>query len=272
MGLTKQKEVPYLKILIWVFITLFIIFLIGIIILCKLWRKRMSRNNSEGSLKSSFVNFKTHPWKDFTFSEVKYSPVISESNRDQENFNFESKSLIMKPHEIKKKECFHLSPKLKFQLNYHLRTNELEVFLNRGKNLPNYFRQNIVVSVMLSNNSSIYYSNYVAGPEPKFEQSFCFPLDSSRISEDPPIKIKFNIWTVDRYSKKNPYGYVEVSLEEILQKNGLTPPPGIYIKIFEMKNLHRKFALIFYSNLYGFVKKKKNIKLKEKKFKINKFG
>ncbi|XP_012567047.2 uncharacterized protein LOC100212229 isoform X1 [Hydra vulgaris] len=223
-SLKSKIEITYLKILTWLLIAI-ILLSIAVIALIRLCKKKILKNKPASRLLNSIVNYRKDPFDDFVPSEVEYLTVVNEDiETPPNNFSLEKKSL-KKDHvkENKNNTRKIRAPQICFQFNYDIRKNELEVYLIRGINLPKYVNQNIVVSLMLSNNSSVYYSNYVGGPDPNFKQRFRFPLESTRISEDPPLRVKFNIWTVDLYSKKSPYGYVSVSLEEIFVTYGLTP-------------------------------------------------
>ncbi|XP_065647258.1 uncharacterized protein LOC100212229 isoform X2 [Hydra vulgaris] len=223
-SLKSKIEITYLKILTWLLIAI-ILFSIAVIVLIRLCKKKILKNKSASRFLNSIVNYKKDPFDDFGTSEVEYLTVSTEDIETQaNNFSLEEKGRKEDPVKENKNNSRQLrAPQICFQFNYDIRKNELEVYLIRGINLPKYVNQNIVVSLMLSNNSSVYYSNYVGGPDPNFKQRFRFPLESTRISEDPPLHVKFNIWTVDLYSKKSPYGYVSVSLEEIFLSHGLTP-------------------------------------------------
>ena len=118
-------------------------------------------------------------------------------------------------------------PRLGFELYYHFRTTEIQISLKSGKYLPEYVNEQIVISVIMSHCSAIYHTARYDGPNPTFNEDFRFPMESMQISSDPPIKVKFNVWTVDKYSRKNPYGYIEANIEEIFTQSGLMPVPGI---------------------------------------------
>lgn len=58
-------------------------------------------------------------------------------------------------------------------------------------------------------------------PDAIFNEEYPFPLESMEISADPPITAKFNVWYIDKNSRKNPYGYVQVNIEDILSQTGI---------------------------------------------------
>ena len=136
---------------------------------------------------------------------------------------------------------------ISLELFYFFRLSELQITIKKGKQFFNFSGEQYSISVMMSNSSLIYHTNLVNGPDPVFNESFRFPLDSSLISADPPVKIKLNIWSTNKYSEeKKPFGVVEASVEELIVKHGFMPAPG-KISIFIYTSFVR---MIIRSNVY----------------------
>jgi len=120
-------------------------------------------------------------------------------------------------------------PKLAFELYYDFRTTQLKVKLNGLKNMQKYIDEQIQVTILMSHTTIIYGSSKVDGPDSDMNEEYPFPLDSMEISSDPPITVKFNVWHIDKNSRKTPYGYVQVEIEEVLTKmNNITSNKGLW--------------------------------------------
>lgn len=118
-------------------------------------------------------------------------------------------------------------PKVGFQFFYDFRSTQLKITLVALQNITKFMNEQMMVTILMSNTKVLYHSSKVEGPDAIFNEEYPFPLDSMEISLDPPITAKFNIWHVDRQSKKRPFGFVQVKIEDILtQMNNITPDQG----------------------------------------------
>lgn len=113
-------------------------------------------------------------------------------------------------------------PRLGFEFFYDFRTTQLKITLKAVKNLKKYFNEQVIVSILMSHSPIVYHSSKVDSNDAIFNEEYPFPLDSMEISSDPPITAKFNVWYIDKNSRKNPYGYVEVNIEDVLSKTGIS--------------------------------------------------
>ena len=43
-------------------------------------------------------------------------------------------------------------------------------------------------------------------------------MESMELSSDPPVTCKFNVWHVDSSSRKRPYGFINVNIEDVMTR------------------------------------------------------
>ncbi|XP_057292113.1 synaptotagmin-10-like [Hydractinia symbiolongicarpus] len=196
-----------------------------LIVLCLVWWYRKWRDgNVAESEEQPLINIPTEP--EYQTKEIRLPtsepfniPSLKRENTKKELSKIGSidKSIYRKKEKI---------PALCFELFYDLRKSEVHVTLEEGKHLPEYINEQIIVSVLMSHCFTVYQTVRVDGPNPTFNEIFRFPLDSMQISSDPPITLKFNVWTISDQFNKNPFGFTEVNIEDIFNEAGLTPIKG----------------------------------------------
>jgi len=191
-------------------------------------KKKKEKKKNEDLEMERLLKIKSNPLQIPPTVSVDYSPDIfqipqfSPSKDTSKRWNFD----IDKYPKKRRERPLSNIPRLCFELSYNFRSVELNINLFSAKNLPNNWNEQVMISILMSHCSKIYHTSRVDGPNPIFDEDFQFPLESVQISSDPPVMLKFNIWTVDRYSRKHPFGYLESSIEDILTSNGLSPIKG----------------------------------------------
>ena len=116
-------------------------------------------------------------------------------------------------------------PKVGFELYYYIEPQELEIRLINAIHLPEFANEDIIVSILLTKSPLIHHSSRVNGPDAKFEELFRFPLARDEVNAE-DNSLKFNVWTVDRYSRKTPFGFSTVNVKDVLQAHGCMPLKG----------------------------------------------
>ena len=221
-----------------------------------LWKKRSKKEENKFEYQN-LIDINSHILSKGTPTKrVQYSPDIFEIPGRVVSIQGNQRNLQLKPmpslhrskyrrtgvldidkyEKLSTKRKLSSIPRLGFELFYYFRTTDMQVSLRNGKYLPDYVNEQIIISVTLSKSNSVYHTARYDGPNPSFDEEFRFPLESMEISSDPPIVLKFNVWTVDKFSRKNPYGYVEANIEEIFTQYGLMPIPGTVYVIRKMKH------------------------------------
>ncbi len=105
---------------------------------------------------------------------------------------------------------------------------ELNVGVIRGKDFSEDDESvnHIIVSVVLLPEGSISHSSRGVPPNPLFKDKFVFPITADEMK---PSQVKFNVWKIDKYSRKCPVGEIVVRMQEIFQGND-----SLYSSKFEM--------------------------------------
>lgn len=199
-------------------------------VLCGLYLYQKFHEKRVETAEQPVIKIRPKPWMKPPVKEIEYSPdhfripQLTPTKAKNWDFNIDIRKYSRRSD---KKRTTAVIPRLCFELSYNFRTTALQVFLICGRDLPELDEQEILVSVLMSHDTLSFQSKCVDGPDPVFNERFNFPLESMQISSDPPVTLKFNVWAVDRFSQKRPFGFVEANIEEILTKNGLNPVQGI---------------------------------------------
>ena len=94
--------------------------------------------------------------------------------------------------------------------------SELTIFLSRGKNLKFNAnaekQQHIMISAMLMPDGNILHSCKGIPPNPLFKHKYDFPMKVERLQSS---IVKFNVWKIDKYSSKTPFGECTVHLGSV---------------------------------------------------------
>ena len=113
-----------------------------------------------------------------------------------------------------------MKPKISVSIHYEVSTCELTVVLIKGKHLISDVNQSnqmhILISAMLMPDGNINHSCKGIPPSPLFKHKFTFEVKHEAIKS---TNLKFNIWQVDKYSKKIPFGECTLSLNDALENS-----------------------------------------------------
>lgn len=209
---------------------IFLLIDLMLVVFCGLYLYQKFHEKRVETAEQPLIKISQKPWMKPPVKEIEYTPdhfripQLSPTKKKNWDFNIDIRKYSRRSD---KKRTTAVIPRLCFELSYNFRTTALQIFLICGRDLPDLTEQEILVSVLMSHDTLTFQSKRVDGPDPVFDENFSFPLESMQISSDPPVTLKFNVWTVDRFSQKSPFGFVEANIEEILTKNGLNPVQGI---------------------------------------------
>jgi len=108
------------------------------------------------------------------------------------------------------------NPSISVTIHYDAAMSELTIFLSRGKNLKcdtnEEQQQHILISAMLMPDGNILHSCKGIPPNPLFKHKYDFPMKVERLQSS---IVKFNVWKIDKYSSKIPFGECTVHLGSI---------------------------------------------------------
>eukprot|EP00795_Rhopilema_esculentum_P013160 gene13160-3957_t len=126
--------------------------------------------------------------------------------------------------DIKKNEE-KAKPKLSFSLHFDADSEELTVSLIRARFITTQgskfeeSNQHITISVVIVPDGTIHHSSQGIAPNPLFKNKFIFSIKGTELQQS---KLKFNVWMIDKYSRKMPFGESVVELERIFKSRPIT--------------------------------------------------
>eukprot|EP00794_Sanderia_malayensis_P016700 gene16700-18394_t len=146
--------------------------------------------------KTNQLSSLSSPFDPDDFDIASYSPDLNEATD---------------PDELKREEN---PPGLLVSFNYNTFLMELNVAVVRGQHLPEEqaSSNHVVVSVVLLPEGSIQHTSRGVAPNPLFKDEFTFPMTADEMRNS---RIKFNVWSIDKYSRKTPIGSHVVNLQEM---------------------------------------------------------
>lgn len=112
-------------------------------------------------------------------------------------------------------------PTLLFSFFYNISLIELTVVLARGKRFSTKqinpeSSDHVLVSVVLLPEGTIYHSSRGVPPNPHFKDRFTFCLSPEELRAS---SVKFNVWKIDKYSRRSPYGETVINLSDAFGEN-----------------------------------------------------
>ena len=118
-----------------------------------------------------------------------------------------------------------MKPKLSFSLHFDAACEELTVSLIRARFITTQgskfedSNQHITVSVVIMPDGTIHHSSQGIAPNPLFKNKFIFSIKGTELQQS---KLKFNVWIIDKYSRKVPFGESVVELGKIFKSQPIT--------------------------------------------------
>ena len=110
------------------------------------------------------------------------------------------------------------NPMLAFSFYYNAALHELTVLLIRGKRINGAEElensSHILISVVVIPEGSIQHSSRGIPPNPLFKERFTFFINGDELKIS---KVKFNVWKVDKYSRKLPFGEIVVNMSDVFK-------------------------------------------------------
>lgn len=111
---------------------------------------------------------------------------------------------------------------LGISIEYNPKSDTLIVILARALHFPEYSNEACMISVFLSLGTVIYHTPRLSGNNPEIGETFTFNLSEEMIKLEEAV-LKFNIWMIDKYSQKSPFGYVHINVKKDLAEQEIIP-------------------------------------------------
>ena len=104
-------------------------------------------------------------------------------------------------------------PSLCFGIKHDPKWQELSIHLIKLENIAVFEGMGVSVTVIILPMKQIQHSNRGIAPEPEFDENFIFSVKKKDLKK---LKIRFNVWMVDKFSRKLPFGEAEFELTTLL--------------------------------------------------------
>lgn len=131
-------------------------------------------------------------------------------------------------------------PRFAISLHFDASSSQLTVVLTRGKDIKpdadGNQQMHILISAMLMPDGNIDYSCKGIPPNPLFKHNYKFPVKHGDLDSS---VLKFNVWSVDKYSMKIPYGECIFNLQDVFKDDVLLSSEDIWLEIQRKDHLVR---------------------------------
>ena len=104
---------------------------------------------------------------------------------------------------------------ISISIHFNSSTNELTIVLSKGKNMifdSDGEHQHIQISAILMPDGNILHSCKGIPPNPLFKHTYKFQVKANNLGSS---SVKFNVWKIDKYSRKIPFGECMLDLGNI---------------------------------------------------------
>ena len=137
-------------------------------------------------------------------------------------------------------------PAISLSIHFDTQANELTIVLGKGKNIrceaiSEQQQQHIQVSAMLMPDGNILHSCRGIPPSPLFKYKYNFHVKAEHLKSS---IVKFNIWKIDKYSRKTPFGDCILNLENVFT-DANEYLANIWLEIQRKEELVSKNNLLF---------------------------